>query len=79
MWKKIDSSVLAEGLIIGSIITENPDDPKEQYAIRSIQDGFVRAVHANGKISLKGFPTNVLISGNWWVEEQVSTPLKPTP
>jgi hypothetical protein len=30
----------------------------------------VRAIHTNGKISLKGFPTKVLISGNWWVKEQ---------
>jgi hypothetical protein len=71
MWKKIVSSAVAEGLIIGSIITENPDDPKEQYKIVSIQEGFVKAVHANGKISLKGFPTNVLISGNWWMEDKV--------
>jgi hypothetical protein len=69
MWKKIDSSIVAEELAIGSIITENPDDPRERYAIKLIQDDFVRAVHANGKISLKGLPKKVLISGNWWVEE----------
>jgi hypothetical protein len=68
MWKKIDNSAIAKDLVIGSFITENPDDPQDQYAIMSIQDGYVKAIHANGRVSLKGFPTKVLVSGNWWVE-----------
>jgi hypothetical protein len=69
MWKKIDSSDVAEGLKIDNIISEKPGDPQERYAIKMIQDGFVRAVHANGRISLKGLPVKALISGNWWVED----------
>jgi hypothetical protein len=77
MWKKIDNSAIAKDLVIGSIITENPDDPQERYAIKSIQDGFVKAIHANGKVSLKGLPTKVLVGGTWWVEEsQRKTPCK---
>jgi hypothetical protein len=69
MWKKIDSDTVAEKLNIGSLISKDPDDPEERYMIKLISDGYVRAVHSNGKISLKGFPTKVLISGNWWVKD----------
>lgn len=69
MWKKIDSPAVAKELKIDNIISEKPDDPQERYAIKSIQDGFVRAIHANGRISLKGLPVDALISRNWWVEE----------
>jgi hypothetical protein len=70
MWKKIDCDAIAEKLDIGNIISADPEDPQERYMIKLISDGYVRAVHTDGKISLKGFPTKVLISGNWWVKEQ---------
>jgi hypothetical protein len=69
MWRKIDCDTIAEKLNIGHVISNDPDNPEERYTIKLIRDGYVRAVHSNGKISLKGFPTKVLISDNWWVKE----------
>ncbi len=65
MWKKIDSYLIVADISAGDIITNKPDDPVDQYEIKSLHAGYVRARHSNGKIALKIFPEKELMSGKW--------------
>jgi hypothetical protein len=69
MWKKISKSADTDILTVGSIITNEPVKAKERYIIQSIEGDYIRAVHADGKISIKGMPATKLITEDWWVQE----------
>jgi hypothetical protein len=68
MWKKIGKSSTTESVRKGSIITTEPNNDRVRYEIQSIQNNYIRAIHADGKIC-KGFPAEKLISDNWWIQE----------
>jgi hypothetical protein len=68
MWQKIDSYLVIAEMNNGSIITDNPIEPNDQYEIKSLNDGYVKALHINGKNIFKIFPRMELLSGNWWVK-----------
>lgn len=69
MWRLIEDSSIIHGIFIGQIITKNPDNPIDQYKISFIHLGYVRAVHCNGRSSVKVFPEEELVSEKWWVKE----------
>jgi hypothetical protein len=64
-WKRIDVISIA----IGSQIANHPNDPEDIYKVQSINDGYVNAIHSNGKVELKIFPEEDLINGKWWMKE----------
>ena len=68
MWTKIDSYSIVVTMDAGDIITTDPNDPKDQYEIESMNMGFIKALHSNGKTALKIFPESALIN-NWWVNK----------
>jgi hypothetical protein len=70
MWKKIDTQAVKDRMTVGSVITDNADDPQDQYEIKSLHDGFVRAFHISGKVLLKIFPEEQLLNGTWWVKDK---------
>jgi hypothetical protein len=37
MWKKISTEEVFSEMIIGNIITDDPEDPKDQYQIKSVK------------------------------------------
>jgi hypothetical protein len=53
----------------GGHIAKHPDKPEDIYEVKSIQDGYVTALHANGKVELKVFPEEELISDKWWLKK----------
>jgi hypothetical protein len=68
MWTKIDKTSIFESVIKGDIITDNPDNPHNQYQIVTKVYGFVKALHANGKTAIRIFPEEELMNGKWWVK-----------
>jgi hypothetical protein len=70
MWKKINSNLRYSGMIIGNMITDNPGDPSDSFVVRSIHDGYVKALHINGKSAIKFFPESELLNGKWWVKDK---------
>jgi len=59
----IDSPITA-----GQFIANAIDSPEDIYEVKSIADGYVTAIHSNGKTEIKFFPEENLINGKWWVK-----------
>jgi hypothetical protein len=70
MWKKIDTQLVYSNMIENNVITDNPNDPKDQYEIKSIHNGYVMALHCNGQTAIKFFPRKDLLDGSWWVKDE---------
>ncbi len=68
MWKLIDDSSILDKITVGQIITNNPDNPIDQYEVKTIDGGYIKATHCNGKTAIKVFPEEELIMGKWWVK-----------
>ncbi len=68
MWELVNNSSILDGISIGQIITTTPDDPVDQYEVKMIGAGYVKAVHCNGRAKIKIFPEEELILGKWWVK-----------
>ena len=50
-------------MAVGQIIARAEGDRLEQFEVRSIHiDGYVKAVHADGKAEIKAFPEEELMS-----------------
>jgi hypothetical protein len=69
MWKKIDTQLVISGMIVSHIITDNPNDPKDQYVVKTVRNDYIVALHANGESALKLFPKDQLLNGTWWVKD----------
>ena len=63
-WEKIEMMPIK----IGMHIARHPNGPEDIYEVKSIQDGYVTAFHANGKVELKVFPEEDLIIEKWWLK-----------
>jgi len=66
MWTKFNPELIKQ-VNRGSIITEDPD-LDNFFEVENIDNGIVKAVHANGKNILKIFNENELITGNWFIK-----------
>jgi hypothetical protein len=70
MWKKIDTRLVVTRMIVGNVITDNPDNATDLYVVKSIRDGYVIALHEDGKSAVKFFPESELLNGKWWVKDK---------
>jgi hypothetical protein len=69
MWYLIESQADIKKIMCGRIITQRPDDPIDRYEITAMDGCCVRAMHNNGKVSLKIFSRDDLVRDHWWVFE----------
>ncbi|HXB46030.1 MAG TPA: hypothetical protein VNV85_18320 [Puia sp.] len=68
MWNLIEESSMIDNIFIGKLIAQSPQG-EDRYVVKSIQfDGYVLAIHSNGKKEIKFFPVKELIEGKWWVD-----------
>jgi hypothetical protein len=68
MWKPIEDNALVEALAQGQVIAIKVDEKFEKYEVRSIQsNGYITALHVDGKIEIKIFPVEELLL-EWWIE-----------
>jgi len=70
MWKKIDTNLVVSRMIVGNMITDNPDDPTDLFEVKTIREGYVIALHEDGKSEVKFFPESELLNGKWWVKDK---------
>jgi len=67
MWKKIDNPETYSEIILGSYISDDPNNPEDFYEVRALRDNLVIAIHANGKVKLKVFDEKELVE-KWWLK-----------
>jgi hypothetical protein len=66
MWNIIDTEII-DNLQPSDIIATNPSDSETYYEIRTIKNGFIRAIHAEGIPRFKILPNSALIADKWWI------------
>jgi hypothetical protein len=70
MWKLIDKSSVIDGISTGQIIAPSPSE-EDRYEVKSIHlNGYITALHSNGKTEIKFFPEKDLIDGKWWIKDE---------
>jgi hypothetical protein len=47
--KKIEGGAMVGTLNLGNYITDDPENPEDFYKVKDILNGFVLAIHSNGK------------------------------
>ena len=70
MSKNIEQILHIEDVKQNDVIIFNYVGKMERYIVQSIDQFSVRAISAEGKVSIRIFPVNNLISDNWYIEKE---------
>ena len=73
MSKNIEHILHVEDVKQDDVIVFNYVGKMERFIIQSIDQFAVRATSADGKGSIRIFPTTNLISDNWYIEKESSS------
>lgn len=66
MWQKLSSIRIGQKILMGAIITDDPQDPLDQYHIISVHTGVVKGMHCNGKARVLKISKEEIAAGKWF-------------